>query len=70
MPEGNVELQPVNPFENVGAGKPVAVAWKLPAVPTVNVVELALVTTGSWSTVSVKVWVTVPTAFVAVKHRV
>ncbi len=41
---------------NVGAGKPEAVAVKLPAVPTVKVVEAAEVTAGAWSTVRVKLW--------------
>ena len=33
------------------------VTVKLPAVPTVNVVLLALVIAGAWFTVSVKLWV-------------
>jgi hypothetical protein len=44
-------------LENVGVGTPVAVGVKLPAVPTVKVVELALVMMGIWSTVRVKLWV-------------
>jgi hypothetical protein len=39
---------------NVGAGKPVAVTVKEPAVPTLNVVLLALVIAGAWFTVKVK----------------
>ena len=42
---------------NVGAGKPVAVTVKVPAVPTVKVVALPEVMDGAWSTVSVKLWV-------------
>jgi hypothetical protein len=37
-----------------GVGAPVAVTVKLPAVPTVNVVLLALLIAGAWLTVSVK----------------
>src|SRR6267378_2489101 len=52
----------------VGAGKPVAATVKLPAVPTVNVVLLALVMAGAWLIVRVKLWVAfVPTPLVAVK---
>ena len=49
-PEGKVEgVQPLNAvFENVGAGLPDAVAWKLPALPTKKLVELALVIAGAW----------------------
>jgi hypothetical protein len=39
---------------NVGAGNPVAVTVKVPPVPTVKVVLLALVMAGGWPTVSVK----------------
>ena len=42
---------------NVGAGNPVAVTVKVPAVPTVKVVALPEVMAGAWSTVSVKLWV-------------
>ena len=45
---------------SVGVGTPVAVTVKLPAVPTVKVVLLALVMAGAWVawlTVRVKVWV-------------
>lgn len=38
----------------VGAGVPVAVTWKLPAVPTVNVVVFALVIVGASLTCKVK----------------
>jgi len=52
---------------NVGAGNPVAVTVNVPAVPTVNVVLLALVMAGGWPTVSVKFWVAaVPTPLLAV----
>ena len=37
-----------------GAGDPVVVTVNEPAVPTVNVVALALVIAGTWLTVSVK----------------
>src|SRR5271168_3042418 len=37
------------------------------AVPTVTVSEAALVMVGAWLTVSVKAWVTVPDALVAVR---
>ena len=40
-----------------GAGLPVAVTVKLPGVPTVNVVALALVIAGGWLTVRVKLCV-------------
>ena len=36
---------------------PVAVTVKVPAVPTVKVVELPEVMAGAWSTVRVKLWV-------------
>jgi len=53
---------------NVGVGVPVAVTVNVPAVPTVNVVLLALVITGAVFTVSVKGWLDgVPTPLVAVK---
>src|SRR5439155_20112397 len=39
-----------------GIGVPVAVTVKLPAVPTVNVVLLALVIAGAWFTLRVKLW--------------
>jgi hypothetical protein len=39
---------------NVGAGNPVAVTVKEPAVPTAKVALFALVIAGAWSTVSVK----------------
>src|SRR5437879_5686934 len=51
----------------VGAGKPVAVTVKEPAVPTVKVVLSALVMAGAWLTVSVKLWVAFePTPLLAV----
>jgi hypothetical protein len=52
---------------NVGTGAPVDVIAKLPAVPTVNVVLVALVIAGAWFTVKVKVWLAdVPTPLLAV----
>ena len=39
---------------SAGVGKPVVVTVKLPAVPTVKVVLLALVMAGAWVTVRVK----------------
>lgn len=69
MPE--VGVQPENAvLENVGAGVPVAVAVKLPGVPTVKFVELALVITGAWFTVRVNVCVPEPTEFVALMQAV
>jgi len=57
---------PVSAREGVGA--PVVVTEKVPTVPTVNVVRLALVMTGAVFTVRVKLWLPgVPTALVAVK---
>ena len=41
----------------VGAGLPVAVTVKVPAVPTAKVVELPEVMAGAWFTVRVKDWV-------------
>jgi hypothetical protein len=43
--------------ESVGAGFPVAVTVKEPAVPTVKVVLLALVMAGAWFTVRLKLCV-------------
>jgi hypothetical protein len=69
MPEDG--LQPENAvLENVAAGVPVAVTVKLPAVPTVKLVELALVITGAWSTVRVKLCVPGPTELVALMQAV
>ena len=53
MPLGSV---PVSVKEGVGV--PVVVTENVPAVPTVNVVLLALVIAGAWVwlTVSVKLW--------------
>lgn len=52
----------------VGVGVPVVVTENVPAVPTVNVVLLALVIANAASTVSVKVWTAAaPTPFAAVK---
>ena len=44
---------------NAGAGVPVAVTANAPALPTANVVLLALVIAGAWFTVSVKFCVAV-----------
>jgi hypothetical protein len=48
-PDGKVDgVQPLNAvFENVDAGLPDAVAWKLPALPTKKLVELGLVIFGA-----------------------
>ena len=54
----------------VGAGVPVVLTGKLKASPAVAVYEPALVMAGAWSTVSVKVWVTVPAVLVAVTMNV
>jgi len=72
MPEGNVDgVHPANAaLENVAAGVPVAVVVKLPAVPTVKLVELALVMVGAWSTVRVKFCVPVPTELVTLMQMV
>jgi hypothetical protein len=52
---------------NVGAGKPAAVTVNELAVPAVNVAAVALVITGAWSTVSVKLCAAlVPAALLAV----
>jgi len=51
----------------LGAGKPVVATEKLPAAPTVNVVEAPLVIAGAWPTVSVKLCVAaVPMPLLAV----
>jgi len=55
--EGTQAPAPKAVLEKVGAGTPEAVAWKLPAVPTVKVVLVTLVMAGAWSTVRVKLWV-------------
>ena len=53
-----------------GVGAPVAVTVKLPAVPTVKVVLVALVIAGAWLTVRVKGWLAgVPTLLLAVMVR-
>ena len=49
----------------VGSGYPVALNWKVNAVPWTAVAELALVMTGGWRTVRVKDCVVVPSVFVA-----
>ena len=54
----------------VGIGKPVSVTVKEPALPTVNVVLLALVKAGLWLTVRMKLCVAFdPTPLLAVKVR-
>ena len=52
--------------EKVGAGYPLPVTVKVPAVPVVKVVVVAEVITGAWSTTKVNVCVTVDTMLVAV----
>ena len=53
--------------DTVGAGNPVAVTVKLPGVPTVKVVVVALVIAGGWFTFNVKFCAGVdPATFVAV----
>ena len=49
MPVGNVPVS-----LRVGAGKPVAITVKVPAVPKTNVALFMLVIVGAWFTVSVK----------------
>jgi hypothetical protein len=66
-PEGNADgVQDVGTenavLEKVGAGYPLAATWKLPAVPTVKVVELPVVMVGACLTVSVTVLVEVDPA--------
>ena len=51
-PEGSAPVS-----EKIGAGKPIAVTVKVPAVPVVNVVVFAEVITGAWLIVNVKVCV-------------
>ena len=51
---------------NVAAGKPVATAVKLPAVPVLKVAVAALVIAGAWFTVSVNDWLAFPPAELAV----
>ena len=71
MPASTVPLK-VTPVGRVparlksGAGKPLAVGVKVPAVPTAKVVALALVKAATWLTVSVKFLVAgVPTPLLA-----
>jgi hypothetical protein len=53
-----------------GVGAPVVVTVKLPAVPTENVVLVALVIAGAWFTVRVKLWwAGAPTPLLAVIVR-
>ena len=69
VPDGNDDVQPLKPLDRVGVGEPVAVTVKVPALPTVKVVELALVIAGAWFTVRVKVWVAgLPTPLLAWGH--
>ena len=51
----------------VGAGKPVAVTVNAPAVPTVNVVLLALVMAAAWFTVRAKDCWALPAVLVAIR---
>ena len=53
-----------------GSGVPVAVTGKENAVPKATVSDPALVIAGACSMVSVKLWVTVPTALAAVMMKV
>ena len=69
-PDGNDEVQPLKPLDRVGVGEPVAVTVKVPALPTVKVVELTLVMAGAWFTVRVKVWVAVAAVLVACRQTV
>ena len=62
-PEGRVP--PVR--LNVGEGGPVAVTVNDPGAPTENAALFALVKTGAWYTVSVKLCSVLVTLFVAVK---
>jgi hypothetical protein len=56
--------------ESEAAGVPVVVTEKAPAEPDVNVAPLALVMTGAWLTVIVKLWLTgLPTPLLAVIVR-
>jgi hypothetical protein len=53
-----------------GVGVPVVITVKLAAVPTVNVVVLALVIVDAWFTVSVKLWVAaIPRPLLAMRFR-
>ncbi len=53
-----------------GVGVPAVVTVKVPGVPTVKVVLLALVITGTWFTFRVKLWLTgVLTPLLAVSVR-
>ena len=50
-----------------GVGVPLVVTVKLPAVPVVNAVLLALVIAGAWFTLRVKLWLAgLPTPLLAV----
>src|SRR6266446_4742930 len=61
-PAGNAPLCEID-----AGGNPVVVTVKLPAWPTKNVVEFALVMAGAWFTTSVKLWVgELPAVLVAV----
>ena len=64
-PEGNAPDS-----VTAGAGEPVEVTAKLPAVPTVKVAEPALVMAGAWSTDNVKLWLVVPVPFTAARSSV
>jgi len=70
----SVKVTPVGrltpPRVRLGVGKPVVVTVNDPTIPTVNVVALALVITGTWLTVKIKACAAdAPTTLVAVKVR-
>jgi hypothetical protein len=68
-PENVTPVGSVPTSEIVGAGKPVAVTLNVLRVPVANVVLLALVIAGAWSTVSEKLWVALGvTPLLAVKE--
>ena len=52
-PVGSVPVLVILP----GVGGPTAATWKVPLIPWVKVVVTALVNSGAWSTVRVKLWV-------------
>ena len=51
---------------SAGAGDPVVVTLKVPALPAVKVVVVAEVMAGAWVTTKEKLWVAVPAEFLAV----
>ena len=54
---------------SAAVGDPVVVTLKVPALPAVKVVVVAEVMAGSWPSTSEKVWVVVPTVFLAVNFE-